>query len=75
LTPEESKTAVVDLDAKQRETLFRDFAQRKPCSGSFAAYQRASEASKATAQERVPVDAKGRKALFQEFADYRETTQ
>jgi uncharacterized protein len=74
LTPEETKTTVVDLDAKQREPLFRDFAQREALFREFAAYQRASEASKATAQERVPLDAKGRKALFQEFADYRETT-
>ena len=40
LTPEESKTTVVDLDPKQREGLFKDFAQREALFREFAAYQK-----------------------------------
>jgi TRAP-type uncharacterized transport system substrate-binding protein len=72
LTPEEAKTTVVDLDAKQLEALFRDFAQREALFRQFAAYQRASEAGKPTGQEQMPLDAKRRRALFQDFADYQK---
>ena len=40
LTPEESKTTVVDFDTKQREALFKDFVQREGLFREFAAYQK-----------------------------------
>jgi TRAP transporter TAXI family solute receptor len=40
LSPEESKTTVVHLDAKQREALFKDFARREALLREFAAYQK-----------------------------------
>ena len=40
LAPEESKTTVVHLDAKQRDALFKDFVQRETLFREFAAYQK-----------------------------------
>ena len=40
LTPEESKTTIVHLDAKQRDALFKDFVQREALFREFAAYQK-----------------------------------
>jgi uncharacterized protein len=40
LAPEESKTTVAHLDAKQRDALFRDFTRREAMFREFAAYQK-----------------------------------
>jgi len=39
LTPEESRTTVANLDAKRRESLFKDF-QREVLFQEFAAYRK-----------------------------------
>ena len=62
LTPEPDKAMAqeqVPLDPKDREALFREFAD----------YQRAPEAAKATAH----LDPKRREALFRDFAEYQKT--
>jgi TRAP-type uncharacterized transport system substrate-binding protein len=62
LPPERDKATAqeqVPLDPKEREALFRDFAD----------YQRAPEPNKATAH----LDPKQREALFRDFAEYRKT--
>jgi uncharacterized protein len=62
LTPEPDKATAqeqVPLDPKDREALFREFAD----------YQRAPEAAKATAH----LDPKRREALFRDFAEYQKT--
>ena len=40
LTPEEAKTTVAHLDGRQREALFKAFAQREALFREFANYQK-----------------------------------
>ena len=40
VTPEESKTTLGHLDTTQRDTLFRNFAEREALFQEFAAYQK-----------------------------------
>jgi TRAP-type uncharacterized transport system substrate-binding protein len=61
LIPEPSR-ATIDLDIKQRESLFRDFAAREALFQAFAEYQKAHR----------PVDFAAREALFQAFAEYQK---
>jgi len=61
LTPERDKATAqeqVPLDPKQREALFRDFAD----------YQRSTDSAKAA----VDLDPKQREALFRDFAEFRK---
>ena len=66
LTPEPDKAtehAQIPLDPKEREVLFRDFAE----------HQGPIEPRKASAQQQVPFDPEHREALFRAFADYQKT--
>jgi hypothetical protein len=65
LTPELDKAtehAQIPLDPKDREVLFRDFAESET-----------HAARKASAQQQVPFDPEHRETLFRAFADYQKT--